>query len=52
MGLLRGSSKDKPAGTANSTAFSVAIAHAQHAIEKQREALRQGQTGSMPQQES
>jgi hypothetical protein len=35
-----------------STAFSVAIAHAQHAIEKQREALRQGRTGSMPQQES
>ena len=38
-------------GTADSTAFSIAIAHARHAIEKQREALRQRQTGSMPQQE-
>jgi hypothetical protein len=34
--------KGQASGTADSTAFSVAIAHAQHAIEKQREALRQG----------
>jgi len=41
-----------PDSAADSTAFSIAIAHAQRAIEKQREALRQGRTGSMPQQES
>ncbi len=39
--------KGQASGTADSTAFSVAIAHARHAIEKQREALRQGQTGSI-----
>jgi hypothetical protein len=44
--------KGQASGTADSTAFSVAIAHARHAIEKKREALRQGQTGSMLQQES
>jgi hypothetical protein len=43
--------KGQASGTADSTAFSIAIAHAQRAIEKQREALRQGQTGSMLQQE-
>jgi TRAP-type uncharacterized transport system substrate-binding protein len=43
--------KGQASGTADSTAFSIAIAHARHAIEKQREALRQGQTGSMPQKE-
>ncbi len=40
--------KRQASGTANSTAFSIAIAHARHAIEKQREALRQARTGSMP----
>jgi hypothetical protein len=44
--------KRQASAAADSTAFSVAIAHAQHAIEKQREALRQGQTGAMPQPES
>ena len=44
--------KGQASGTADSTVFSVAIAHAQHAIEKQHETLRQGQTRSMPQQES
>jgi TRAP transporter TAXI family solute receptor len=44
--------KRRAGGTADSTAFSVAIAHAQHAIEKQREELRQGQRGSIPQPES
>jgi hypothetical protein len=34
--------KRQASGTADSTAFSIAIAHAQRAIEKQREALRQG----------
>jgi hypothetical protein len=38
--------KGQASGTADSTAFSITIAHAQHAIEKKREALRQGQTGS------
>src|ERR1700730_8768260 len=42
--------KGQASGTADSTAFSIAIAHARHAIEKQREALRQRQAGSMPQQ--
>jgi hypothetical protein len=32
--------KGQASGTADSTAFSIAIAHARHAIEKQREALR------------
>lgn len=39
--------KGQASGTADSTAFSVAIAHAQHAIEKQRAALRQGIAGSL-----
>jgi Transposase len=43
--------KGQASGTADSAAFSIAIAHAQHAIEKQHEALRHGQTGSMPPQE-
>jgi TRAP-type uncharacterized transport system substrate-binding protein len=38
--------KGQASGTADSAAFSIAIAHAQHAIERQREALRQGQAGS------
>jgi TRAP transporter TAXI family solute receptor len=41
--------KGQASGTTDSTAFSIAIAHARHAIEKQREALRQGQTSSIPQ---
>ena len=36
-------------GTVDSAAFSIAIAHAQHAIEKQREALRLGKTSPIPQ---
>jgi hypothetical protein len=50
-GIIAWFVKGQASGTADSTAFSVAIAHARHAIEKQREALRQGQTGSMPHQE-
>jgi hypothetical protein len=50
-GIIAWFVKGQASGTADSTAFSIAIAHAQHAIEKQREALRQGQTGSIPQQE-
>jgi len=50
-GIIAWFVKGQASGTADSTAFSIAIAHARHAIEKQREALRQGQTGSMPQQE-
>jgi hypothetical protein len=49
-GIIAWFVKGQASGTTDSTAFSVAIAHAQRAIEKQREALRQGQTGSMPQQ--
>ena len=41
--------KGQASGTANSAAFSIAIAHAQHAIEKQREALRLGKTNPIPQ---
>jgi TRAP-type uncharacterized transport system substrate-binding protein len=41
--------KGQASGTADSTAFSIAIAHAQHAIEKQRTVVRQGQTSPMPQ---
>jgi glutathione-regulated potassium-efflux system ancillary protein KefC len=47
IALLAWFVKGQASGTADSTAFSVAIAHAPHAIEKQREALRQGQTGSV-----
>jgi hypothetical protein len=43
--------KGQASGTVDPTAFSVAVAHAQHAIEKQRETLRRGQTGSIAQQE-
>jgi hypothetical protein len=50
-GIIAWFVKGQASGTADSTAFSIAIAHARHAIEKQREALRQGQTASMPQQE-
>jgi hypothetical protein len=50
-GIIAWFVKGQASGTADSPAFSIAIAHAQHAIEKQREALRQGQTGSMPQQQ-
>ena len=50
-GIIAWFVKGQASGTADSTAFSVAIAHARHAIEKQREALRQGQTGSMSHQE-
>ncbi|MDQ6868029.1 MAG: ABC transporter substrate-binding protein [Pseudomonadota bacterium] len=50
-GIIAWFVKRQARGTADSTAFSVAIAHAQHAIEKQYEAHRQRQTGSMPQQE-
>jgi hypothetical protein len=50
-GIIAWFVKGQASGTADSTAFSIAISHARHAIEKQREALRQGQTGSMPQQE-
>ncbi len=42
-GIIAWFVKGQASGTADSTAFSVAFAHAQHAIEKQREALRQGQ---------
>jgi hypothetical protein len=49
-GIIAWFVKGQASGTADSAAFSVAIAHAQRAIEKQREALRQGQTVSMPQQ--
>jgi TRAP-type uncharacterized transport system substrate-binding protein len=45
-GIISWFVKGQASGTADSTAFSVAISHAQHAIEKQREALRQGRTGS------
>jgi TRAP-type uncharacterized transport system substrate-binding protein len=38
--------KGQASGTADSAAFTIAISHAQHAIERQREALRQGQAGS------
>jgi TRAP-type uncharacterized transport system substrate-binding protein len=41
--------KGQASGTADSTAFSIAISHAQHAIEKQRSALRQGHTAPMAQ---
>jgi TRAP-type uncharacterized transport system substrate-binding protein len=44
--------KGQATGTADSTAFSIAIAHAQHAIEKQRAALRHGRTDSIRQQDS
>jgi TRAP-type uncharacterized transport system substrate-binding protein len=43
--------KGQASGTADSAAFTIAIAHAQHAIEKQREAFRQGKTIPMRQQE-
>src|SRR5208283_4435935 len=43
--------KGKASGTADSAAFTIAITHAQHA-EKQREALRQGQTSLLPQKEA
>ena len=43
--------KGQASGTADSAAFTIAIAHAQHAIEKQREAFRQGKTNPMRQQE-
>jgi hypothetical protein len=51
-GIIEWFVKGQAGWTADSTAFSVAIAHARHAIERQRNALRQGQTGSAPQQES
>ena len=38
--------KGQASGTADSAAFTIAISHAQHAIERQREALRQGQAGA------
>jgi hypothetical protein len=38
--------KGQASGTADSAAFTIAISHAQHAIERQREVLRQGPTGS------
>jgi hypothetical protein len=41
--------KGQASGTADSAAFCIAIAHAQHAIEKQRTAVRQRQTSPMPQ---
>ena len=41
--------KGQASGTADSAAFSIAIAHAQHAIEKQREAFLQGKTSPIPQ---
>ncbi|MGC2224594.1 MAG: TAXI family TRAP transporter solute-binding subunit [Methylocella sp.] len=50
-GIIAWFVKGQSSAAADSTAFSIAIAHAQHAIEKQRETLRQGQTGSIPQQE-
>jgi hypothetical protein len=46
-GIIAWFVKGQASGTTDSTAFSIAIAHARHAIEKQREALRQGQTGSI-----
>jgi NMT1-like family len=49
-GIIAWFVKGQASGTADSTAFSIAIAHARHAIEKQREALRQGRTASMPQE--
>ena len=50
-GIIAWFVKGQASGTTNSTAFSIAIAHARHAIEKQREALRQEQTGSILQRE-
>jgi len=41
--------KGQASGTADSAAFSIAITHAQHAIEKQREAFRQGKTSPIRQ---
>jgi TRAP-type uncharacterized transport system substrate-binding protein len=49
-GIIAWFVKGQASGTADSTAFSIAISHAQHAIEKQREALRQGRLGSLSQQ--
>jgi hypothetical protein len=50
-GIIAWFVKGQASGAADSTAFSIAIAHTRHAIERQRNALRQGQTGSIPQQE-
>jgi len=41
--------KGQASGTADSAAFTIAITHAQHAIEKQREAFLQGKTSPIPQ---
>ena len=46
-GIIAWFVKGQASGTADSAAFSIAIAHAQHAIEKQREVLRQGQKSSV-----
>ena len=43
--------KGQASGTADSTAFSIAISHAQHAIEKQRAALLRGQAASIREQD-
>ena len=51
-GIIAWFVKGQASGTADSTAFSVAIANARHAIERPGNALRQGQTASAPQQES
>jgi hypothetical protein len=46
-GIIAWFVKGQASGTADSTAFSVAISHAQHAIEKQREVLRQERVGAL-----
>ena len=51
-GIIAWFVKGQASGTADSAAFAIAITHAQHAIEKQREALRQGQTSLLPQKEA
>ena len=51
-GIIAWFVKGQASGTADSAAFSIAITHAQHAIEKQRETLRQGQTSPLLQKQS
>jgi hypothetical protein len=51
-GIIAWFVKGQASGTADSAAFTIAITHAQHAIEKQREALRQGQASPLLQKQS
>ena len=50
-GIIAWFVKGQASGTADSAAFTIAITHAQHAIEKQREALRQGQASPLLQKQ-